>query len=65
MAHRSRESFKCENFKTLCIKYEVDIACLTEINKDWRLVKQENTIWNTILTWIRYRRVQVSHNMSK
>ena len=60
----SRETLKPEKLKLLRVKYEVDLVCLTEINKFWRLVHQSNTIWNETEKWNELRRVQVGHNNS-
>ena len=35
-----------ERIKKLTIDYDFDLLCLTELNKDWRSVAQQNTIWN-------------------
>lgn len=41
---RSKESLKSEKLRGLCNAYNIDIVCLKEINKDWRLVEQRHTI---------------------
>ena len=56
---------KSERLKTICVNYEVDLVCLTEINKDWRTVSQSNTIWNDTASWKESRRVQEGHNISR
>ena len=62
---RSKETLKMERLKRLTINYEVDLVCLSEINKDWRSVNQEHTIWNGTSGWCENRRVQVSFNSTK
>ena len=62
---RNKESLKMERVKQLTIKYNFDLICLTEVNKDWRAVSQENTIWNATAGWQENRRVQVSFNKSR
>ena len=45
IAHeRSRETMKMERLKKFTIEQSVDLACLTEVNKDWRVTKEDNTI---------------------
>ena len=62
---RSKESLKSEKLRGICNAYQVHIVCLTEINKDWRLVKQQHTIWNATASWRENRRVQAANNTSK
>ena len=62
---RSRETLKMERLKRLVINYNVDLVCLSEVNKDWRSVQQEHTIWNGTSSWCENRRVQVSYNSTK
>ena len=47
------------------ITYEVDIVCLTQVNKDWRAVQQDNTIWNRTIGWRNEQRVQVSYHATR
>ena len=54
-----------ERLKHLCITYGIDLVCLSEVNRDWRSVQQENTIWNGTLGWQENRRGQVSNNTTK
>ena len=51
---RSREIMKMERLKKFTIEHLVYLACLTEVNKNWRLTNEENTIWNGIKGWRRY-----------
>ena len=62
---RNLESLKMERLKTLTINYDVDLICLTEVNRDWQSIEQGNTIWNGTSTWKENRRIQVSHNTTK
>ena len=39
---RSRETLKMERLKRLVINYEVDLVCLSEVNKDWRSVPRQH-----------------------
>ena len=66
IAHeRSKETMKMERLKNFTIKQSVDLNCLTEVNKDWRVTKEENSIWSGTKGWKQYRRVQVSSNKTK
>ena len=51
--------------KALTINYDIDLVCLTEVNRDWQSIDQNNTIWNGTSAWKENRRVQVSHNTTK
>ena len=59
---RCLQTLKMEKIKKFIIQHNVDIVGLSEVNKDWRRVKQDNTIWNTTKNWREHRRVQVSQN---
>ena len=54
-----------ERLKLMSINYGTDLLCITEVNKDWRLTHEENTIWNGTKGWKQHRRVQVSVNQTK
>ena len=56
---RSKESLKMERLKSLAINYEIDLICLTEVNRDWRSVEQSNTIWNGTSAWKENRWLEV------
>ena len=62
---RSKETLKMERLKELSINYDIYLLCLTELNKDWRAIQQNNTIWNGTVGWKENRRVQVSNNITK
>ena len=51
-----------EKLKKIILDYDIDITSLTEVNKDWRKVEYDNTIWGSTSGWRDNRRVQVSHN---
>ena len=59
------EPLKLERLKVLTINYDINLVCLTEVNRDWQSIDQNNTIWNGTLSWKEIRRVQVSHNTTK
>ena len=56
---------KWKKVKRLSLDYNVDLICLTEVNKDWRMVHQNNTIWNATQGWKQNRIIQVSYNTSE
>ena len=64
-SERKKETLKMERLKKLSIDYNIDLICLTEVNKDWRSVVQNNTIWNGTIGWRENRRIQVSNNVTK
>ena len=51
-----------EKLKRLILSQEFDIVGLSEINKDWRKIKYDNSIWSATQPWHEHRRVQVSYN---
>ena len=53
-----------EKLKRVILTNEIDIVCLSEINKDWRMVSYENSIWGATQSWQEHRRIQISHNTS-
>ena len=61
---RLKETLKMERLKELVIGFDVDIFCLSEINKDWRTLPYDHTIWAGTTGWKRNCRVQVSQNTS-
>ena len=64
-SERNRETLKMERLKKLTIDHSFDLICLLEVNKDWRVTKEENTIWNGTKGWQQYWRLQVSTNRNK
>ena len=64
-SERNRETLKMERLKKLTIDHSFDLICLSEVNKDWRVTKEANTIWNGTKGWSQHRRVQVSTNRNK
>jgi len=59
---RNRESFKIDKLKKIVNEKQIDIVSLTKVNKDWRCVPTENTVWAATSTWRERRKIQVSHN---
>ena len=61
-ATRSQESLKLEKLKELVIDKEVDIVGLAEVNTDWRLVENNNSVWAATAAWKESRRIQLGFN---
>ena len=62
---RSKHSLKLEKLKKLIISNQFDLVGLTEVNRDWRRVKHDHTIWGATTGWNEHRRIQVSQNTTK
>ena len=54
-----------ERLKKLLITHRFDYVGLTEVNRDWRRIEHENTIWGATSGWRQHRRVQVAQNTNK
>ena len=48
----------------MILDYDVDITLLSGVNKDWRKVSYNNTIWGATAGWKESWKVKVSHNRS-
>ena len=59
---RSKETLKLEKPNKLILTHEVDLSALMEVNKVWRQVSYEDTVWGATTALTKHRRVQVSHN---
>ena len=53
-----------ERLRKMVIENSVDVCCLTELNKDWRMHSYDSTIWAGTKAWRRHRRLQVSQNVT-
>ena len=62
---RCKETLKMEKLKKVVLNHDVDLTALTEINKDWRTVQYEDTIWGATTTWRKHRRIQASYNVTE
>ena len=51
-----------EKLKNLILCQEFDIVALSEVNKDWRKINYDNSIWGATQSWHEHRRIQVSYN---
>ena len=54
-----------EKLKKLILNNGFDLVGLSEVNKDWRRLKHEHTIWGATTGWHEHRRVQASYNTTK
>ena len=59
---RSKETKKMEKLRRIVIQQEVDILALTELNKRWSKVNEENTIWNAMRRWRKEGRTYAAYN---
>ena len=59
---RSRETQKMEKLRNFVIKHKIDILSLTETNKNWAKITDEDTIWNAIRKWRREARTYAAYN---
>ena len=62
---RSKETLKSEKLRGLSKQYNFDLVGLKEVNKDWRKVEQQHTIWNATARWGENRRVEAANNIHK
>ena len=53
-----------EKLKKLILNTDVDLLALSEVNKDWRKLDYDNSIWGATSSWKEHRRIQVSYNTS-
>ena len=51
-----------EKLKNLILSQEFDMVALSELNKDWRTINYDNSIWGATQSWHEHRRIQVSYN---
>ena len=59
---RSKETNKMEKLRHLVIKQDVDILALTELNKRWSAIDEENTIWTALRKWKHIGRTYAAYN---
>lgn len=59
---RSRETQKMEKLRNFVIKHKIDILSLTETNKNWAKITDEETIWNAIRKWRSEARTYAAYN---
>ena len=51
-----------EKLRDLCINQDVDLLCLTEVNKRWSQVNDENLIWNVMSQWVEHSSIKAAWN---
>ena len=51
-----------EKLRHLVIKQDVDILALTELNKRWSAIDEENTIWTALRKWKHIGRTYAAYN---
>ena len=51
-----------EELRDLCINQEVDLLCLTEVNKRWSKVNDETLIWNVMSQWVEHSSIKAAWN---
>jgi Endonuclease/Exonuclease/phosphatase family./Reverse transcriptase (RNA-dependent DNA polymerase). len=56
------QSFKINKLKDTLLKHNIDIMGLSEVNKDWRMIPQKQTLWQLTEGWFEYRRMITSLN---
>jgi exonuclease III len=61
-SNRRYQTSKINNLKDTLLKHDIDILGLSEINKDWRMIPQTETMWNVMDGWFEYRRMTTSIN---
>jgi len=59
---RACQSSKLNTLKDTLIKHNIDVLGLAEVNKDWRLVPHQETLWSATEGWFEYRRLAKSNN---
>jgi len=64
-SQRCKQTLKMEKLKKLVIKNDIDLVGLTEVNKDWRKLDYEHTIWGATTNWRENRRIQTGQNITK
>jgi Endonuclease/Exonuclease/phosphatase family. len=56
------QSLKTTNIRETLIKHSIDIVGFSEVNKDWRAIPQQDTMWQVTDGWFEYRMIQTSIN---
>jgi Exonuclease III len=61
-ANVTTQTSKLYKLKETLLKHNIDILGLVEVNKDWRLVPQQNTFWAITEGWFEHRRLSTCNN---
>lgn len=57
------QSYKINKLKDTLLKHNIDILLgLSEVNKDWRMIPQKQTLWQLTDGWFEYRHIITSLN---
>jgi exonuclease III len=56
------QSPKINKLKDTLLTHNVDILGLSEVNKDWRIIPQKQSLWQLTDRWFEYRRLTTSIN---
>ena len=59
---RDNETLKMEKLRRMVITHDIDILALTELNKRWSAIAEENTIWSAITKWKEHARTYATYN---
>ena len=51
-----------DKLRRTVIKHEIDILALTELNKRWSVIEEEQTIWAAISKWKEHSRTYAAYN---
>jgi len=57
------QSSKINTLKDVLLRHEVDFVGLAEVNKDWRKVPQQESLWALTDGWFEHRRLVTSINL--
>jgi hypothetical protein len=60
---KSKATIKLEKLKKLLLQNNFSYAGITEVNKDWRKIPHNHSIWGATTNWAEHRRIQVSQNV--
>lgn len=56
------QSTKINKLKNILLRHNVDILGLAEVNKDWRKIPRQNSIWHMTESWFEHRKIITSNN---
>lgn len=61
-SNRACQTSKINTLKKTLLKHDIDVLGLAEVNKDWRLIPYQETMWSLTEGWFEYRRLATSNN---
>ena len=59
---RGGQSLKIRKLRDTLLTHNIDVVGLSEVNKDWRLIPQKETMWTLTDGWFEHRRLISSIN---